>query len=149
MFATALAFVPKPVLLGVLIAFALIAGTKSCTVNKLQKENAAYVVAVEQCVKTNTQNKNAIRTIKLINEQCLDDRRADETNVANQVAAWNAEKALLTEKAAQIEIRNVEVFRDPNCSELAQMDISNICPAFVERLRQRAESYNRIRNGND
>jgi len=149
MFATALAFVPKPVLLGFLIAFALIAGTKSCTVNKLQKENAAYVVAVEQCVKTNTQNKNAIRTIKLINEQCLDARRADETNVANQVAAWNAEKALLTEKAAQIEIRNVEVFRDPNCSELAQMDINNICPAFVERLRQRAESYNRIRNGND
>lgn len=149
MFATALAFVPKPVLLGLLIAFALIAGTKSCTVNKLQKENAAYVVAVEQCVKTNTQNKSAIRTITLINEQCLDDRRADETNLSNQVAAWNAEKALLTEKAEKIVIRNVEVFRDPDCSELAQMDINAICPDFVNRMRDRAESYNAIRNRND
>ena len=149
MFATALAFVPKPVLLGVLIAFALIAGTKSCTVNKLQKENAAYVVAVEQCVKTNAQNKDAIEFLKLQNTQRLDGRREDETNVANQVAAWNAERALLTEKAAQVEIRNVEVFRDPDCSELAQMDITNICPDFVNRMRDRAESYNRIRNGND
>lgn len=149
MFATALAFVPKPVLLGLLIAFALIAGTKSCTVNKLQKENAAYVVAVEQCVKTNTANKSAIDFLKLQNTQCLDGRREDETNVANQVAAWNAEKVLLTEKAEQIEIRNVEVFRDPSCAELAQMDITAICPDFVNRLRDRAESYNRIRNGND
>ena len=144
-----LAFVPKPVLLAVLIAFALIAGTKSCTVNKLQKENASYVVAVEQCAKTNTKNKDVVTFLKLQNTQCLDERRADETNLANQVAAWNAEKVLLTEKAAQIEIQNVEVFRDPSCAELAQMDITNICPAFVDRLRDRAESYNRIRNGND
>lgn len=144
-----LAFVPKPILLALVIAFALIAGTKSCTVNKLQKENAAYETAVEQCAKTNAQNKDVVEFLKLQNTQCLDDRRADETNVANQVAAWNAEKALLTEKAEQIEIRNVEVFRDPDCSELAQMDITNICPDFVNRMHDRAESYNRIRNGND
>ncbi len=144
-----LAFVPKPILLALVIAFALIAGTKSCTVNKLQKENAAYETAVEQCAKTNAQNKDVVEFLKLQNTQCLDDRRADETNLANQVAAWNAEKALLTEKAAQIEIQNVEVFRDPDCSELAQMDITNICPDFVNRMRDRAESYNRIRNGND
>lgn len=144
-----LAFIPKPVLLGFLIAFALLAGTKSCTVNKLQKENAAFEVAVEQCVKTNRANKRNIEFYKLQNDQCVDDRVADETNLANQVAAWNAEKKLLTERAAEIEVQNVEVYRAPSCSELAQMDITNICPAFVERMRGRAESYNGIRNGND
>ena len=144
-----LAFVPKPVLLGLFIAAVLVAGLQSCRVDSLKDENAAYEVAVEQCAKTNAANKDAVAFLKLQNTQCLDQRREDETKVANQVAAWNAEKALLTEKAAEIEIRNVEVYRDPSCNELAQMDITNICPDFVNGMRNRAESYNRIRNNND
>lgn len=149
MFNAALAFVPKPVLAGLFIAAALMAGMQSCRVNSLQDENAQYEVAVEQCAKTNAQNKDVVEFLKLQNTQCLDERRADETNMANAVAAWNAERELLTEKAAEIEVRNVEVYREPSCAELAQMDITNVCPAFVDRMRQRAESYNGIRNGND
>lgn len=144
-----LALIPKPVLLGLFIAAAVLASMQSCRVNNLQDENARYEVAVEQCAKTNKQNRTVVDFLKLQNTQCLDERRADETNLANQVAAWNAERELLTEKAAEIEIQNVEVFREPDCKELALLDINAICPAFTERLRQRTESYNRVRNDND
>ena len=144
-----LMLVPKPILLGLVVAFGLLAGMQSCRVDNLQEENAAYEVAVEQCAKTNKQNKTVVAFLKLQQTKCLDGRRADETNLANQVAAWNAERELLTEKAEEIELHNVEVYREPSCAELAQMDITNVCPTFVDRLRERAESYNRVRNGND
>lgn len=146
MIATILAFIPKPVFAGIVVVLLLSSVLQTCRVSKLIAENARYEIAVEQCKVTNDNNKQAIETIKLINSQCLDERRTDETRHANAVAAWNAEKALLTEKAKESEIRNVEVYREPSCKELALIDINAVCPTFVERMRQRAESYNRVRN---
>jgi len=148
-FLAAINFVPKTVYAGVVVLLFTLFSLNQCELGTLRTENAAYEVAVEQCEKTNRQNKDVVEFLKLQNSQCLDGRRADETNLANQVAAWNAEKALLIEKAENVEVQNVEVYRDPSCAELAQMDINNVCPAFVDRLRERAESYNGIRNGND
>jgi len=141
-----LAFIPKPVFAGIVVVLALSTGLQTCRVSSLTTENAQYEVAVEQCAKTNARNKDTVEFLKLQNDQCLAGRREDETRLANQVAAWNAEKTLLIEKAEDIEIRNVEVYRDPDCTELALLDVSNVCPAFVDRMRQRAESYSRIRN---
>jgi hypothetical protein len=148
MFNAVLAFIPKPVFAGLVVALAASTLIQSCRVDDLKDENAKYEAAVEQCAKTNAQNKTVVDFLKLQNDQCLEGRREDETKLANAAAAWDAERQLLEEKAENVEVRNVEVYRDPSCAELAQMDITNVCPAFVERLRQRAESYNRVRNDN-
>lgn len=145
----ALAFIPKPLLAGLLVAALLTTVLQSCRVDSLQAENAKYETAVAQCAKTNSQNKDVIEFQKIQNKQCLEDRREDETRLANANAAWEAERQLLKEKADNAERTTVEVYRDPDCAELAQMDITNVCPDFVDGLRQRAEGYNRIRNGND
>ena len=147
MIQAALAFIPKPVFAGIVVVLLLSTVVQSCRVSSLTAENAAYEVAVEQCAETNARNTQAIETIKLVNEQCIADRDADETRHANAVAAWEAERALLTERAEDVRIRNVEVFRDPTCAELAKLDINAICPAYANGLRNRAESYNGIRNG--
>ncbi len=144
-----LAFIPKPVMAGAIVVLTLALIWQTWRANDLTAENARYEIAVEQCAKTNAQNKDVIGFFKVQNDQCLEGRRADETNLANQLAAWNAERALLTEKAEEIEKQNVEVYREPNCKELALLDITNVCPAFVDRMRERAENYNRVRNGND
>ena len=146
---TAIDFVPKPVYAGILITVVLLFGFQSCSVEKLKKENAAYEVAVEQCAKTNKANKTVVEFLKLQNSQCLDARREDETRLANAAAAWEAEKAALIERGQEVEVRNVEVYREPSCAELAQLDISAVCPDLANGLRQRAESYNRVRNRND
>lgn len=143
-----LAFIPKPVFAGLVVALVASTVIQSCRVDGLKTENAKYEAAVEQCATTNAQNRKAIDFFKLQNDQCLEGRREDETKLANAAAAWAAEKEVLIEKAENVEVRNVEVYREPSCAELAQMDITNVCPDFVNRMRQRAESYNRIRNDN-
>lgn len=144
-----LAFIPKPVFAGLVIALAASTLIQSCRVDGLQSENAKYEASIEQCAKTNRQNKDVVEFMKIQNDQCLAGRREDETRLANANAAWEAERQLLVEKADNAERTTVEVYRDPDCAELAQMDITNVCPGFVDGLRERAEGYNRIRNGND
>ncbi len=143
---TILAFIPKPVFVGIVLMLALSTVVQSCRVDSLKDENARYEVAVEQCTTTNEKNKGAIDFLKLQNSQCLDGRREDETQVANQVAAWNAEKALLIEKAENVKAESIEVYRTPSCAELAQLDITAVCPDFANGLRKRAENYNGIRD---
>ena len=132
--------------IGVIATLAVSLGWQTWRVNKLVDENARYEVAVEQCAVTNKKNKDVVAFLQLQQDQCLDGRRADETNLANQVAAWNAEKVLLKEKADNVKAQSIEVYRDPDCAELAQLNITNVCPDFVDGLRKRSENYNGIRN---
>lgn len=135
--------------IGAIAILVILLGWQTGRVNSLVEENAKYEVAVEQCAKTNEKNKGAIDFLKLQNDQCLADRVEDETRLANEVAAWNAEKALLIEKAENVKAKNIEVYRTPSCAELAQLDITAVCPDFADGLRKRAESYNRVRDGID
>ncbi len=141
-----LAFIPKPVLAGLLVAAVLVAALQTWRVGGLKAENAFFEAAVAQCVKTNDQNKNAIDFLKLQNTQCLDDRRSDERAHANAVVAWTVERELLKVKANEKADNVVEVFREPTCADFAKINITDICPGMVDGLRRRAESHNRIRN---
>jgi len=141
-----LAFIPKPVLAGVLIVSLSISSIQSCRVDNLKDENARYETAVSQCVKTNRQNKTSMDFFKLQNKQCLDGRRSDETVHANAVAAWAVERELLKVIADEKGNNIVEVFRDPDCADFAKINITDICPGMVDGLRRRAENHNRIRN---
>lgn len=141
-----LAFIPKPVLAGLLVAAAFVAAVQTWRVGNLKVENAFFEVAVKQCKTTNDQNKTAIATVKLINTQCLDDRRSDERAHANAVVAWTVERELLKVKANEKADNVVEVFRDPDCADFAKVNITAICPGMVDGLRRRAESHNRIPN---
>lgn len=137
-----LAFVPKPVLFGLLIAALIVSTLQSCRVDKLKTENALFEVAVEQCAKTNANNVTKFTELQMKNNACVEGRQADETQHASAVAAWNVDREKLKVLANEKQTEIVEVFREPDCAELAQLNINNICPAFVSGLRQRAESLN-------
>lgn len=141
-----LAFIPKPVLFWLAVTLLVLSVVNHFRIGNLQAENARYEAAVAQCVVTNGQNKTAISFFKLQNEQCLDERRADETKLANAVAAWNAEKQILQEQANDRAETIVEVYREPNCEDFAKINITDVCPAFVDGLRRRAESNNRVQD---
>ena len=141
-----LAFIPKPVLAGLLVAAAIIAALQTWRVGNLKTENAFFEAAVDQCVVTNGQNKDAIEFLKLQNTQCLVDRRSDERAHANAVVAWTVERELLKVKANEKADNVVEVFREPTCADFAKVNITAICPGMVDGLRRRAESHNGIRN---
>lgn len=137
-----LAFLPKPLLFWSAIAVTVLLGIQSARLDRAQNNVAKYETAVAQCVTTNAQNKTAIEFFKLQNNQCIADREADETKMANAAAAWNAERQLLKEQANDRADRIVEVYREPDCEELAKLNITRVCPAFVDGLRKRAEGNN-------
>ena len=141
-----LAFIPKPVLAGLLIAAGFVAALQTWRVGNLKAENAVYAVAVKQCEVTDRRNKEAVQAVKLINQQCLNDRRSDERAHQNAVVAWTVERELLKVKANEKADNVVEVFREPDCADFAKINITDICPGMVDGLRRRAESHNRIRN---
>ncbi len=141
-----LAFIPKPVLAGLFVAAAFVAAVQTWRVGNLKTENALFQVAVQQCEVTDRRNKEAVEAVKLINQQCLDDRRSDERAHTNAVLAWTVERELLKVKANEKADNVVEVFRDPDCADFAKVNINNICPGMVDGLRRRAESHSRIRN---
>lgn len=141
-----LAFIPKPALFWLAVVLLVLSVVNHFRINSLQAENARYEAAVAQCKKTNTQNKTVIDFFKIQNEQCLDDRQADETKLANAVAAWNAEKQILQEQANEKADNIVEVYREPNCEDFAKINITDVCPALVDGLRQRAENNNRVQD---
>jgi hypothetical protein len=141
-----LAFIPKTVLAGLLIAAAFVATVQTWRVGNLKTENALFEVAVKQCEVTDRRNKEAVEAVKLINQQCLDDRRSDERAHSNAVVAWTIERELLKVKANEKADNVVEVFREPDCADFAKVNITNICPGMVDGLRRRAENHSRIRN---
>ena len=68
-----------------------------------------------------------------------------ETDVAahdKAVATWVVERELLEVRANEKETERVEVYRDPTCSDLAKINITAVCPAFVSGMRDRADSLN-------
>lgn len=141
-----LAFIPKTVLAGLLIAAGFVAVVQTWRVGNLKTENALFEVAVQQCEVTDRRNKEAVEAVKLINQQCLDDRRSDERAHSNAVVAWTIERELLKVKANEKADNVVEVFREPDCADFAKINITDICPGMVDGLRRRAENHSRIRN---
>lgn len=141
-----LAFIPKGVLAGLLVAVAFVAAVQTWRVGNLKTENALFEVAVQQCEVTDRRNKEAVEAVKLINQQCLDDRRSDERAHTNAVVAWTIERELLKVKANEKADNVVEVFREPDCADFAKVNITDICPGMVDGLRRRAENHSRVRN---
>lgn len=137
-----LAFIPKPLMAGLIIALAIATGLQTCTVRKQAGEVAKARVAVDQAKEVNETNVVAIDDL----EKSLTETVAKwETDVARQNAAalkWEVERELLEARANEKETERIEVFRDPTCSDLAKINITAICPAYVSGMRDRADSIN-------
>lgn len=141
-----LAFFPKPVLAGLLIALSIATGLQSCTIRKQAGEVAKARVAVDQAKSINEANRTTIDELVAISDAAVEGRRANEVAHKSAVDKWVVERELLQALSNEIETVTIEVYRDPKCADLAKMDITNICPAFVSGMRQRAD---RINEGRD
>ena len=141
-----LAVVPKPVMAGLLVAAVLVAGFQTWRIGGLKEENARFEAAVDQCALTNETNTATINELTTVNAQCVEERRSDERQHEQAVTAWTIERELLKTQAEANEERVIEVFRDPTCADFARINVNDICPAFVDGVRRRAESLNRNTN---
>lgn len=127
---------------GAIVVLVVLAGFQARTIKKQAGEVAKAVVAVAQAKETNETN---VANIAALETSLVDAVAQWETDVAahNQaVHKWEVERELLEVRANEKETERVEVYRDPTCSDLAKINITAICPAFVSGMRDRADSIN-------
>lgn len=141
-----LAFIPKPVLAGAFLVTAIALGFTSCTVKKQAGEVAKARQAVDQAEQVNTENQATIDDLVERLNEAVTENEADEARHLTATHNWEVERAELRAAANEIRTETIEVYRDPTCADLAKINLTAICPAFVNGMRQRADRINE--NGN-
>ena len=104
----------------------------------LKEDLGAHKTALDQAALANATN---VKNFDDVNDRltvCVDQSAVDEA--ANEVTIANLEAryARLEIRKNRVEIRREEIFRDPKCAELRDLDMAAICPDWAAELRQRA-----------
>jgi len=104
----------------------------------LKEDLGAHKTALDQAVLANATN---VKNFDDVNDRltaCVDQSAVDEA--ANEVTIANLEAryARLEIRKNRVEIRREEIFRDPKCAELRDLDMAGICPDWASELRLRA-----------
>ncbi len=141
-----LAFIPKPVMAGLVLALAIATGVQSCTIRDQAGEVAKAIIAVDQAGQVNTENLVTINDVTARLTAAVEGRRADEARQVATAHKWEVERETLKGLANEIRTETLEVYRDPTCADLAKINITNVCPAFVTGMRQRADRINENRS---
>lgn len=141
-----LAFIPKPVLLGLVIALAVATGVQSCTVRKQAGEVAKARIAVDQAEQVNTENLATILDVTDLLKDAVEGWQTDKARQEATAHKWEVEREKLKARANEIRTETIEVYRNPTCADLAKTNITAICPAFVAGMRERADRVNESRN---
>lgn len=104
----------------------------------LREDLGASRQAMDQATlanKTNVANFDRVNAeLGVCVNQFAVDQKQNEVTVANLEARY----ARLEIRKNRIEIRREEIFRDPQCSELRDLDMAAICPDWANELRLRA-----------
>lgn len=104
----------------------------------LKEDLGASAIALEQAALTNKTNIENFDDVNGRLTACVDQSAVDEA--ANEVTIANLEAryARLEIRKNRVEIRREEIFRDPKCAELRDLDMAAICPDWAAELRIRA-----------
>lgn len=110
---------------------------------KLNAEVGAAKAAVTQAKQTNSNNLTTITDLGDRLDQCVVDRQVDEAAGVAVVSQLKADILGLEQAGIEIRIEREEIFREPSCEELGDLDINAVCPALASGLRISANSLNR------
>lgn len=112
----------------------------------LQEDIGKAKAAVEQAAKTNSNNLTTIDDLEERLNTCVTERQVDEAQSEALVSSLNAEILDLQEEGFGVRIETEEIFRDPSCEELGNLDINAICPDLARSMRDSANSIDGSRN---
>ncbi len=101
----------------------------------LREDLGANKQALDQAAQTNKDNVKLFDEVNADLTACVDQNAVDKA--ANEVTVANLESRYtrLELRKDKVNIRYEEIFRDPNCAELRDLDIDSICPSWTRELR--------------
>jgi len=111
--------------------------------SNLNEEVGKAKAAVAQAAQTNSNNLTTISDLGDRLDRCVADRLVDEAANVAVVSELKADILELEEEGFEIRIETEEIFRDPSCEELGNIDVTAACPALAASMRDSADSLNR------
>ncbi len=108
----------------------------------LQEGMGKAKAAVTQAAQTNTNNLTTIADLGDRLDTCVRDREVDVAAGEAVRSALKADILDLEERGVEIRIEREEIFREPSCEELGNLDINAVCPALARGMRVSADSLN-------
>jgi hypothetical protein len=108
----------------------------------LREEIGKAEAAVVQAKQTNDNNLTSITELGDRLDTCVREREVDVAAGVAVVSKLKADILDLEGRSLEVRIEREEIFREPSCEELGELDITAICPALSTSLRERADSLN-------
>ena len=104
----------------------------------LKEDLGASQQAIDQFVLTNKTNVDNFDRVNTELSSCVDEFAVDRAENEVTIANLEARYVRLEIRSREVEIRREEIFRDPDCAELRDLDMDAICPDWASELRIRA-----------
>lgn len=86
----------------------------------------------------NKTNDETINKLKAANADCTDKFTTANSENEIRLGLLQEEYDRLKEKKQRVRIERQEIYRDPSCEELGNLDITTVCPALSDSLRESA-----------
>ncbi len=131
---------PLMVATGIMVVICLLLWRQNSSLNEDLGQAKA---AVTQAAQTNDNNLVTITDLGDRLDKCVADRLVDEAANVAVVSSLNADILRLEEEGFEVRIETEEIFRDPSCEELGNIDVAAACPALAASMRDSADSLNR------
>ena len=129
------------VLGGITIAMGLIIWFLFSQNGNLKEDLGANKQALDQAALANKKNVANFDRVNSDLAICIDQFAVDKTENAVTIANLEARYARLEIRKNRTEIRREEIFRDPECAELRDLDMAAVCPDWASELRLRAATF--------
>ncbi len=132
----------KPLMIatGILVVICLLLWRQN---SSLHEDLGQAKAAVTQAAQTNSNNLVTITDLGDRLDSCVTERQVDEAANVAVVSSLNADILRLEEQGFEIRIETEEIFRDPSCEELGNIDVTAVCPALAASMRDSADSLDR------
>lgn len=108
----------------------------------LNEEVGAARVSIAQAEAANQSNVLAIDALRAGLGACVSDRAVDEEQNRIVVEQLERDMDALRERSEEVRVVREEIFREPSCRELGDIDIGSACPALRDRMFERADGLN-------
>ena len=129
--------VPPLVWAGLTLALTLGFLAQSWRLDSCNRALGAAKVAVARAAEINERNGVVVASLQESTARFLDGRRVDEQRFTAARSAWAIRRVELEAVATIERVREIEVYRDPDCVDLAKLDIRAVCPDLVSQWRER------------
>lgn len=108
---------------------------------RLNQKTGALEAALETATAVNQTSQQALTDAVQANQTCMAKFKQTEDQNARALENLAKDYIELEARKQRVQIRREEIFREPSCKELGEINIAVVCPTLATRLRNQAHAF--------